>query len=79
MSKMSPYDVLSRLEEISLQMAGPIQVIDMVAEHDSAMNNSAIWMASEKLEEAVRDINQLIAELAELHRAQLKVPKSKRA
>lgn len=78
MNLLTPYEIANRLEDIAMNLRGPIEVIDMVAESSSASRTSAMWLASETLEKASSDIDLLVNELMDIHRAQLKVPKSKR-
>lgn len=79
MKLLTPYEIANRLEDIAINLRGPIEVIDMVAESTMSPKTSAMWLASETLEKASTEIDLLVSELMEIHRAQLKIPKSKRA
>lgn len=79
MESLTPFNLATKLENLSIDLAGPIDIIDMATQLSSENHNSALWLASERIERVSNDLDSLVLELMDLHRAGLKVPKSKRS
>ena len=73
---LAPYEVATKLEEISVKVCGPIAVMELLAEQDPSSRSSAMYMAVEGLESAMADLDGVVKELMDMHREQLKSKRS---
>ena len=73
------YAIAGVLEDLSLELQAPVDIIKLVTESGDAAYVSALLLASERIETVYNRLDMIAAQLTDMHRAGLKVPKSKRS
>jgi hypothetical protein len=73
------YAIAGALEELSLELQAPVDIIDLVTQSGDAGHVSALLLASERIEQVYNQLDMIAAQLSDMHRAKLKLPKSKRS
>ena len=72
------YTIAGVLEDLSLELQAPVDIIKLVTESGDAAYVSALLLASERIEQVYNQLDMIAAQLTDMHRAKLKLPKSKR-
>ena len=73
------YAIAGVLEELSLELQAPVDIIELVTESGDAGHVSALLLASERIETVYNRLDMIVAQLTDMHRAKVKLPKSKRS
>lgn len=73
------YAIAGVLEELSLELQAPVDIIELVTESGDAGHVSALLLASERIEQVYNRLDMIVAQLTDMHRAKVKLPKSKRS
>ena len=72
-SELTSYRAALLVEEVSIDLAAPIAILELLAEHDTTSVSAILWSIKDVLEEQQEKLDTLTENLMHTYRKQMKI------